>query len=192
MQIDLKNEEGKTMSMSMPPPPTFIAQFVPQHSEQLTLPTPHMLSLHSHVVIPYGHPLVLELNATHFYTKKKNSFTQFVSAFLIGQALPFRIHVVPDRDGSTNSGSEGYSSLHCSLETSSRIKTEFKGNGAPPEEHLPLLLAVDSLQGQGTSDGAILGDTVRRGAEGLPVWHPAVTHRQILLISDPRCQYHLK
>lgn len=53
-------------------------------------------------------------------------------------------------------------------------------------EHAPVFLAAEPHSGSVTT-----GDAVRRAAEGLPLWHPAVLGRYILLVSDPRCGYTL-
>jgi hypothetical protein len=55
-------------------------------------------------------------------------------------------------------------------------------------EHTPVFLAADPPSSVG---GVVTGDAVRRAAEGLPLWHPAVLGRNILLVSDPRCDYTL-
>lgn len=58
---------------------------------------------------------------------------------------------------------------------------------SPVAEHLaPVFLAL--------RNGAVdIADFVRvADASGLPLWHPAVARRRLLLVADPRCAYNVK
>lgn len=143
------------------PPPTLLAQIVPDQGSSLEFDVITLPAIFSDASLPRlapGHPAVMELRAATGW--HPGSAAADLATLLVGPALPLRISVA--------------SSSACgSLETPG---------------HAPIFLAAEPLSAEGST---VTGDAVRRAAEGLPLWHPAVLGRQILLVSDPRCDYTL-
>lgn len=195
-------------------PPTFIAQLVQGGdgdqldpllgglqrvvlNNKLRKQLTHPFSTASHVIFR-NHPLAIQLEISpredsmyrHYYRDTTaQGIPALAAALLFGQELPFRLTAVPmDHHHKKKAGN--------SEEESEKIEESEWKNDVP--EHRALLLAVDSprsssqKQTEDVGRSAVIGDAVRFAEEGLSLWHPAVSHRHVLLISDPRYRYEVR
>lgn len=167
----LKGQSSKTAPIG--PPPTFIAQIVPDRSK-----IEHKVSLFPLKLAAGAHPLALQLDtatatATTAFSVPSPTARLLLNKLLqvaIGQALPFRIHATRTQ---------------CPITTISTERTTEPSEEAL-EHSVPLLAAVGDDNAQ---HSILIGDTVRKAYQGLSLWHPSVINRDIWFISDPRCSY---
>ncbi len=154
------------------PPPTFIAQIVPDSAK---IESVHIRPFHSFYLAAGKHPLALQLATTTHAATAAGTLVDQLSKVIIGHALPVRI----------KSAQTICSNVELATETAEQASSQHA-----PEHSVALLVAVEKTSTE--ENVVVVGDLVRKAHLGLSLWHPSVLNRDVWLISDPRCSYTLR